>query len=476
LRQQLTDGADIDIKVIARESIFIYGANLIASLISFLYWVIAAKIVPSTVLGTASTINSLTSIAITVSTLGLGTAILRVGSVYRNEIGRITYTALMLDLIATTLVVLGGLTIYARILDSVRLALLTIPLALAWAPTVVLSPVLIVTRNAKYLPYAQVLNAISRVGLGITVLLTSPTITGVMIGYLLGFLAVVTTLLIIILRKGLLEPHISKTYVVELIRAGIPVWLPSIIAVLGTQLAVVFTYSIRGGSEAGYLYIAQAIALGIDAARGAVSSALIIASSNVDRGRLGDVIRLAFALLLPVNMTLFFFPEPLLKLINPEYLAAVDPLRIYVIANVVLLTIGLVGTHIYASGDYRYTLLINTSTSTTRVVLYTILTPLHGATGAATAYLAGTLTATSLIAPKARGVKAPWSKMSLSLAIISLLGIALKHLTSEHLLTTIMVAVLYLSLAYLVHIVLKLLKKAELIQLLRVFRSMVRAK
>ena len=469
---------DEELGVVARESIFIYSANFIASVAGFLYWVIAAKLVPSNVLGTATTIISLTSIAITLSTLGLGTAILRVGSIHRDKIGRVAYTALVLDLASTTIVALGGLTIYARVLGSTRLALLVVPLALVWAPTAALTPVLITTRNARYLSYAQTLSAITRIGLGVAILLTTPTITGVVAGYLLGFLAVTITLLAIILRRKLLEPKASKTYAIELLRAGIPIWLPSTIAVLGTQLAVVFTYSIRGGSEAGYLYIAQTIALAIDAARVAVASALIpsIATRNVSKGELGDVIRLVFALLLPVNMTLFFFPEPVLKLINPEYLTAVNPLRIYILANVVLLIVGLVATHIYASGNYRYTLLINTSISTTRVALYTILTPLYGAAGAATAYLAGTLTATTLIAPKTRGVKAPWSRMSLSLAIAILLGITLKHLTVESTLATVIAIMMYLLLVYLVHIALRLLKKTELTLLLGIFKSITRVK
>jgi len=238
---------DEELGVVARESIFIYSANFIASVAGFLYWVIAAKLVPSNVLGTATTIISLTSIAITLSTLGLGTAILRVGSIHRDKIGRVAYTALVLDLASTTIVALGGLTIYARVLGSTRLALLVVPLALVWAPTAALTPVLITTRNARYLSYAQTLSAITRIGLGVAILLTTPTITGVVAGYLLGFLAVTITLLAIILRRKLLESHTSKTYAIVLLRAGIPIWLPSTIAVLGTQLAVVFTYSIRGG-------------------------------------------------------------------------------------------------------------------------------------------------------------------------------------------------------------------------------------
>jgi len=478
LRHQAVNGVDEELGVVARESIYIYGASLIASVTGFLYWVIAAKIVSSNVLGTASTIISLTSITITLSTLGLGTAILRVGSIHRDKMGRVAYTALLLDLATTTMVALGGLIIYARILGSTWLALLVIPLALAWAPTAALRPVLITTRNAKYLSYAQIINAATRIGLGIAILLITPTVTGVVTGYLLGFLAVTITLLAIILRKRLLEPHASRTYAIELLRAGTPIWLPSIITVLGTQLAVVFTYSIRGGSEAGYLYIAQTIALAIDAARVAVASALIpsIASGSVGKGELGDVIRLVFALLLPVNMALFFFPEPVLRLINPEYLAATNPLKIYVLANIVLLVVGLIVTHIYASGNYRYTLLINTSMSTTRVALYTILTPLYGASGAATAYLAGTLVATTLIAPRARGVKAPWSKMTLSLAIAMLLGVILRHLVSESALNMIIAVIVYLLLIYVVHIVLKLLKKTELARLLGILGLIARVR
>jgi len=210
-------------------------------------------------------------------------------------------------------------------------------------------------------------------------------------------------------------------------------------------------------------------------ARVAVASALIpsITSGNVGKERLGDVIRLVFALLLPINMVLFFFPEPLLKMINPEYLAATNPLKTYALANTTMLMIGLIIAHIYASGNYKYTLLINTSVSTTRVTLYTILTPLYGATGAATAYLAGTLAATTLITPRISEVKAPWSRMCLSLAITILLGITLKYLTTVHPLALVIMTITYLLLTYLMHTALKLLKKNELLQILRMLRSIV---
>jgi len=213
-------------------------------------------------------------------------------------------------------------------------------------------------------------------------------------------------------------------------------------------------------------------------ARVAVASALIpsITSGNVGKERLGDVIRLVFALLLPINMVLFFFPEPLLKMINPEYLAATNPLKTYALANTTMLMIGLIIAHIYASGNYKYTLLINTSVSTTRVTLYTILTPLYGAAGAATAYLAGTLTATALIAPKTYGIKAPWSKMILSLTIAILIGVMLKLMISLLALTTIIAIITYLTLTYLIHIALKLISKMELVQLLRMLKTIIRVR
>ena len=153
--------------VVARKSIFIYGANLIASLAGFLYWVLVAKLVSSNVLGTASTVISLINITITLSTLRLSTAILRVGTIYRNEIGKVAFTALTLDLTTITLIVLGALTVYAKILGSTQLTLHIIPLALAWTPTIALRLVLITTRNAKYIPHIQILSVTARIGLGI---------------------------------------------------------------------------------------------------------------------------------------------------------------------------------------------------------------------------------------------------------------------------------------------------------------------
>jgi len=110
-------------------------------------------------------------------------------------------------------------------------------------------------------------------------------------------------------------------------------------------------------------------------------------------------VRLVFALLLPINTALFFFPEPVLKLINPEYIVATNPLKIYISTNIVLLIIGLITTHIYAIGNYIYTLLINIASNITRMALYTVLTPIYGAIGAATSYLAGTLTIATMAIP-----------------------------------------------------------------------------
>ena len=220
------------------------------------------------------------------------------------------------------------------------------------------------------------------------------------------------------------------------------------------------------------------IAMALDSARQSLAVALIpsIASGNVDKIQLGDIIRISYALLLPVNAIFFFFPKPVLKLINPEYLVATNPLRIYMLSNMILLMTGLLLTHIYATGNYKYTLLVNTSMSTARVALYTILTPVYGATGSAIAFLAGTLVATSLLIPKIHGVKAPWSKMTLSLTISISLGVVLEHLIDGPTLAIVAIAIMYLLIIYLLHIMIKLMKKNELLQLLEILKTIAKGK
>jgi len=450
---------------------YIYGANLIASATGFLYWVIAAKFVSSNVLGTASAVISLTSIVSALSTLGLGTAILRVGPIYRDKIGEVTCTALVLDLSATVIMVLGGLIVFTKILGYSWSVFFIIPLALVWVSATTLRPVFIATRNAKYLSYAQTLSAIVRIGIGIAILIALPTVIGVLLGYLLGSLAVIITLLVVILQKKLLELRTSKTHAIELLRAGIPIWLPNIITVLGTQLGVVFTYSLRGGSEAGYLYIAQAIALAIDSARVAIASALIssIATNRFNLERLSQAIRLIYTLLLPLNIILIFCPEPLLQLINTEYIVAANLLRLFATSNIMLSAVGLVATHIYAKGDYKYTLLINTATSITRITLYTMLTPLYGATGVATAYLTGTIVTTILVMVKIIKEKVimPWREMFISTLIAIFINI-----TIEGFRQTLITVATALTMMYAILLVLKIIRKEELLILARaVLRS-----
>ncbi len=463
---------------IARESIYIYSAGFLSALTGFVYWIVAAKLVPSSALGAASTIVSLVSIITVVSSLGLNMAVLRIGSIYRSRIGQVSWTALTLNLVAVLIVLTVGLPIYMSTLDSTKLVLFVVYLALIAAPAISLRSILIALRRARYLPYVQVANTIARMGAGIAILLIMPKTEGVILGYLLGSLAITLTLLTITMRERLLELHISRHITGELLRAGIPIWLPSTIAVLGTQLAVVFTYVSRGGSEAGYLYIAQTIALTVDGAKAAIVSALIpsIASETIDRNALREVIRIAYAILLPINMALFFFPETVLRPIGMEYLAAVNPLRIFTLTNIVLLISGPIIAHIYATGNYRYTLLINISMSTTRVALYTILTPLYGATGASTAYLIGTLVATILAIPEIVKTRLPWQTMTSSLTLALLLGAILLYLEGKSYtpLMLYIALIIYILLAYLMIAALKLLRREEIIKLLEILRNTIK--
>ena len=455
-----------ELEVVARESLLLYISDLIASFAGFLYWFIAAKIVSSTILGTASAIVSLSTIVVTASSLGLAMAILRIGSIYRNTLGSVSATAIVLGIGSLLLVSLISLPLLIHVLGSIYLFLFVVSLALFTLLISILRSTLIVIRAAKYLPYTQSIAAVARVSIGIGLLLILPSVSGVVGGYLIGLLASSLSLLLIALRRGFLRLRPSRRYVAELLRAGYPVWLPSIVMVLGTQLGVVFTYSLRGGSEAGYLYIAQTIALAADAARQAIARALIpsIATENIDRQRLGTAIRLTYALLLPINTALIFFPEPVLRLISSEYIAAANPLRIYAATNMVLAAIGLVTTYIYATGSYRYTLLINSTMSVTRVALYTALTPLYGATGAAIAYLAGALAASIPITARIlrEGIAMPWREMTAATSVSLAIGVGLSWLGQSITSTMIAVATMYVAL-----LVLKIIRREEAVAIVK---------
>ena len=230
---QAVGSAIEDLGIIARESLYIYSASLVASAAGFLYWVVAAKLVPSRVLGTASTIISLASITITLFTLGLSSAILRVGSLYRDVIGKVTWTSLVMSLGATLLAAVGGLVVYSRVLGAPDLALLVAVLALAWAPATALGLSLIATRRARHLLYVQALGAATKMCLGAALLLVSPSITSVAMGYLDRLLDHRCSPASYSIAGKLLELATTRTIAAELLRAGIPVWLPSIIACWG---------------------------------------------------------------------------------------------------------------------------------------------------------------------------------------------------------------------------------------------------
>ncbi len=243
-------------------SLSIFIAQTLWHLIGFVYWFAAAKLVSSAVLGTASTATSLASITIAVSSLGLSSAVLRVSGVYRDKISEVAWASLAMSLASAVVVTLSaGLLIYTRILGSTLLAVLVALMAVSLGLSVPLSPTLIASRNTRYLPYIQLINAAVRIGLGIFTLILIPTPIGIVTGYLLGFLAVSITLMAIIFKKGFIKISTSRLIVTDLLKAGVPIWIPGTIAILGTQLSVVFAYSIRVGSEVGVAvgYLAETL-------------------------------------------------------------------------------------------------------------------------------------------------------------------------------------------------------------------------
>ena len=471
-------GGSREIRIVARESIYIYGANLILSILGFIYWAIAAKTVPSSVVGSSSTIVSLATITITIASLGMNISILRVSGTRPGEAPRIFMTALIMGVASLALASTLGLPIYTRLLESPSASALVVALVLAWGPLIVMETSLIAVRRAKYLLYTRLISGGARLLAGIPLVMLTPTILGVVGGYLTGFAAALALATTLVVLNGLTRGRPSRFYARELIRAGTPVWLPSVVMVVGSQLAVVYTYALRGGEEAGYLYIAQTIALAIDMARSAIAWAIIpsIASNSINYSDLGNLIRRVYSVLLPVNMTLFIFPEPLLLAINPEYLSSITPLRIYVISNIILLLIGLLATNIYARGNYRYTLIMDTSMSLTRVILYPVLTSLYGAVGAAMAFLAGTLVLAVFVTLASGSVGLPYKKIVGALLLSVLLGVVLKSIAATSgIVVDAGLAILYLAILYLAQVMIKLTSKSELIELVKTMITAVKA-
>jgi O-antigen/teichoic acid export membrane protein len=177
-----------------------------------------------------------------------------------------------------------------------------------------------------------------------------------------------------------------------------------------------------GPGQAASYFIATAIFYAIDAIRNSLFSIGFPILSAMDDGRkkfVWRIIKMSMVISLPVNFAVIPYTTEILGLIGPNYVQGSMSLKIILLSVFPLTFLYVISTLIYSYGNYRQVLAIGLGTNTTRVLLYFLLVPIYGSTGAALSFTVGSMIGfvISIVIADRIGMKIFWRELALLIAI-----------------------------------------------------------
>jgi O-antigen/teichoic acid export membrane protein len=365
------------------------------------------RIATPEIIGTSSTIISLANIFTTVAILGLPTGVSRfLAKLFfeknLEKANMFVKASLILLALGISISIAVLLIIGDWIYFNLDPFLMTFSMLLvsSSAITILNRSIIIATLKTKILPKVMVVTASTRTVLVIILVLMHAGALGVVMGYtsfqilaaiLLGF-AVFRALR----SRDRNNSNIKLNYPFKsILSASIPNWIPKLITTLGgSNLGTIVVFGFNGPSEAASFFLANAIFLAISAIVTPLFTIAYPTLSAMSDGRkrfAWRIIKISIILSLPLSASIIFYSNDVVLLLGHEYIDASVPLRIFLLSILPNSLYTVITELVYAYGNYRQVLALGLASSIPRTVLYFLLVPAFGATGAATSYLVGSI-------------------------------------------------------------------------------------
>ncbi len=386
---------------VVRSSIWIYLASLTNSIFGFIFWLVVSAISGPSVIGYVSAISSLALLVSSILSFGIPRGMVKWIGEYSGkdwrEVGNYFWTSLtflfLLYLVPFSIILYLGISGYSLLnYNSTALVFVSI-LILISLSNVFASMFIALLRTFPYF-ISVIVGNIAKLTLAIILLHIGLGWMGALISYMMsGLILDSIGLMYAFTRLGI--PKASAAHLKNLVKAGIPSWLPNTILILGQQLAVIFTFGYLGAFKTGTFYIAMAASSFIVGIGSSIQQIMLPYLSGLEDGRKraawrGLRIGLGFALSLATSI--FVFPDYLLSLLGKSYSSAWLELDLILVANLLILISSAVTNLCYSRNMFRYVLNIGLAVSLPRLVLYPIVPIFLGSRGIALAYLAGSIT------------------------------------------------------------------------------------
>ena len=388
---------------VVRGGIWLYGSSIINNLMGFLYWMVISAIAGSEVLGTTSAVVGFSSLVAGVLSLGAAVGLQRylgvclgkddVGCLRRYFWSTALFAVLSYALAGTALALVGFSGIRLGSVTPTMLEVAGLMTSLGFVGA--LNALLISYLRTDLLFMGALAGNSLKLAVGIGLVRLGLGWVGASVGYLCVNLAMLAIGLLYTRRIVGLKATFSVRALTDVIRAGVASWLPNIVVLAGQWLGVLAVYTSSTAAETGHYYVAFTIANFVLTIGSSMLMLLLPVLSSMPDGRkraAGRVLKISLTVMTPVAAFIATYPWLPLSLLGKEYVAASQVLTLLLTAAVPTAMTICVTSLMYAYGSYEQVLAIGLAQNVPRIILYYLLTPVHGGLGTALAYVAGAFT------------------------------------------------------------------------------------
>lgn len=244
---------------------------------------------------------------------------------------------------------------------------------------------------------AEVISAIVKLIIGSLLMYYGFNSVGLVWGFIAASFTVDSILVyhtLRLLKKLGVNRERQRNQVKDLVKSGLPSWIPYTLTVLGQSIGVLGIYGVIGGFETGLYYVAFVVASVIYTLPASIGVLMLPVLSGMEHEReemASRAIRLSLAVTAPLALVFALYPFLPFALLGSTY-APASPILVILMLGALLYPIA-VGyeSYIYAIGKYVHVTVLGLTVNLSRLLLYTSLIPNLGGVGAAISYSAGLL-------------------------------------------------------------------------------------
>jgi O-antigen/teichoic acid export membrane protein len=417
-------------QALGRGAGYIFIETVIGFISGYVLWLILTRITTPEVIGLSSTVISLAGIFTALSTLGVPVGVSRfLAKFFHQKDLESAAIFVKVSLILVSIGVFSSAIILWITKDWInpgldRTLIISAMLVIGSSSFgILMYSIVVASLKTKILPRVMVVGSSVRTIVVILLVLGQAGAVGIVLGYSIheAIIAILLTFTILgLLKRQDKKPNVRTNDTFKsILNASVPSWIPRLITVFGgANFGTVIVFGSHGSSEAASYFLANTIFGAISATVSplyAIAYPALSAMTDNRKRLTWRIIKISMIILCPLSLSVIFYSDDVINLFGQDYSNASLFLRILLLTALMGSVTGMVGQLVYAYGKYRQIMYVGVASSIVKTVLYLVLVPLFGGTGAATSFLIGSIInfVLAIILAKKNALVIHWKILSL---------------------------------------------------------------